>query len=120
MDMATFLVTSMEKLKEEMREHGITQAALADLMGLDRSYVNQMLNGRRKPPEDFEARAFLALVFLVEAEYEAEKARRRSAREKSLVVHDEAQFGPAVPVLCSDLEQSEGTTALQATSLRGG
>ena len=73
MDMEKFT----SELKVEMKAQGITQSSLADRLGLDRAYVNQILNGRRKPSMRFKERAFLALVDLVKAEYAADKARRK-------------------------------------------
>ena len=54
----------MDNLKREMKKLGIPQEALAERLGLDRAYVNQILNGKRKAPEGFEGRAALALAVI--------------------------------------------------------
>ena len=67
----------MDELKKEMKRLGISQEALAERLGLDRSYVNQILNGKRIAPDWFEGRAALAVAVITKAEYEADKVRQK-------------------------------------------
>ena len=70
----------MDTLKREMKELGISQEALAERLSLDRSYVNQILNGKRPAPHWFEGRASLALARIAKADHEADKVRQKVLR----------------------------------------
>ena len=67
----------MDTLKKEMKMLGISQETLAERLGLDRSYVNQILNGKRPKPDWFEGKAGLALARIAKADYEADKVRQK-------------------------------------------
>ena len=67
----------MEELKIEMKKLGVSQKELSQALSLNRSYVNQILNGKRVAPEWFEEKSVLALILIATANLEASKARTR-------------------------------------------
>ena len=64
-------------LRGRIAELDLTQHDLAKALGINATAVNQILNGRRTPPPDFEARATAALDRLERAEQAAQEARQR-------------------------------------------
>ena len=65
------------KLRGRMAESGVTQQDLANVLGINPTLLNHVLNGRRTPPPDFEARVHAALDRLEAAEKAAQEARER-------------------------------------------
>ena len=50
---------------------------MAELVGIEPTLFSRYINGRRKPPPDFEARVMKALNLLERAEAAAREARER-------------------------------------------
>ena len=72
-------------LRGRIAELDLTQHDLAKALGINATAVNQILNGRRKPPADFEQRATAALDRLERAEKAAQEARQRVLKEEGVV-----------------------------------
>jgi transcriptional regulator with XRE-family HTH domain len=62
---------------------GITQAALADQMGVDRAYVSGLELGQRNPTILTLWHIANALEVILKVFFDEEKARRRATRKKS-------------------------------------
>ena len=60
-----------------MAEIGVAQQDVAQQLGISVTSLNLYLNGRRRPPVDFEPRVLAALDLLERAERAADEARRR-------------------------------------------
>lgn len=64
-------------LRSRMAVLRVSQADLAQQMGINATLLNHILNGRREPPSDFAERAEAALDLLAAAEKAAAEARER-------------------------------------------
>ena len=64
-------------LKADLVRRGISQQDLAEALRITPSNLSYILNGRREPPADFEARVGAALDKLEAAEQAAAEARQR-------------------------------------------
>ena len=68
---------NMEKWKSQIKELRLKQKDVANQLGMNDSYLSRLLNGKQKPPDNFELRLSLALTILSKAEFEAQKARQK-------------------------------------------
>ena len=75
--------TWMAELKGRLGYTGISQAALAQELGVSQGSLSQWLRGVAQPPDDFRARADAALDRLEAAERAAQEARERVLAEGS-------------------------------------
>ena len=64
-------------LRARIAELGVRHADVASQLGVHPSLLSAILNGRREPPEDFEARVTAALDTLEQAERAADTARQK-------------------------------------------
>ncbi len=64
-------------IKSRIALSGLSQERLALAMGIDQSLLSRILNGRRPPPPDFEAKVNATLDRLEKAEKAAAEARER-------------------------------------------
>ena len=71
----------MRHLKAEIVRRGLRQIDVARRIGIDPTALNQILNGHRPPPKDFESRVLAALDLLEAAEQAAAEARERVLAE---------------------------------------
>ena len=69
------------RIRGRLAELRITQQELADQLGMGPTLINHILQGRRIPPPDFEARVNAALDRLEKAEQAADEARARVLAE---------------------------------------
>ena len=67
----------MDDLKKEMRQLKVPQVALAQYLGINPSYFNLIINGKRPAPEGFQGKAAVGLAILAKAERFAEEARKK-------------------------------------------
>ena len=67
----------MRWTRGRLAELGVSQQALADVLGIHPTALNHILKGRRRPGPDFEARVKAALALLERAERAAQDARQR-------------------------------------------
>ena len=65
------------RIQGRIAEVGVRKADLARELGIDASAFSAVLNGRRTPPEGFEARVTAALDRLERAERAADTARQK-------------------------------------------
>ena len=65
------------RLRGRIAEIGVRHVDLAAALGMDPSLLSRYLNGRRDPPEGFQARVLAVLDRLAAAERAADEARQR-------------------------------------------
>ena len=71
------MLISRRGLRARIAELGVRHADVALQLGVHPSLLSAVLNGRRTPPEGFEAKVTAALNRLEKAERAADKARQR-------------------------------------------